>query len=191
MKADLYTRLFDPTNPTTEIDLMRAQVEGKLATHDFAALHQLQKTLDETPLKGEVFKDTLAAAKASLTYTMPGMPGKDPKGLANYSSFIQTFVPKYIAMSKAGTLPANALDVRDPASLISQSMAPFKRDMKTLINDRVQEMSLGAETGRQVIDQPPGAKTFVPPSNWQWSASRNQYRDPQGALYDASGNKVK
>ena len=46
-------------------------------------------------------------------------------------------------------------------------------------------------TGVERIDQPPGAKTFVPPNNWQWSPSRSQYRDPSGVLYDVSGNKVK
>jgi len=141
VKSKLYEGLFDPTNPTTEVDLMRANVENKLSTHDFAAMHGLQKTLEETPLKGEVMKDTLAAVKASLTYSMPGLPGRDPKGLQNYSAFIQTFVPKYLAMHRAGTLPPNALDTRDPNSMISQAMAPFKRTQKQLIQDRVQELS--------------------------------------------------
>lgn len=140
-KAALYTGLFDPTKPTTEVDLMRANIEGKLAPHDFAAMHQLQKALDETPLKGEVMKDTMSAVKASLTYTMPGLPGKDPKGLQNYSAFVQAFVPQYLAASRAGTLKPNALDTRDPNSMISQAMAPFKRSTKQLIDDRVQEMS--------------------------------------------------
>lgn len=46
-------------------------------------------------------------------------------------------------------------------------------------------------TGIEKIDQPAGAKTFVPPNNWQWSPSRQQYRDPSGGIYDVSGNKVK
>jgi hypothetical protein len=141
IKSALYQGLFDPTKPTTEVDLMRANIEGKLAPHDFAAMHQLQKALDETPLKGEVMKDTMAAVKASLTYTMPGLPGKDPKGLQNYSSFVQSFVPQYLAASRAGTLQPNALDTRDPKSMISQAMAPFRRTTKQLIDDRVQEMS--------------------------------------------------
>jgi len=45
-------------------------------------------------------------------------------------------------------------------------------------------------TGVEVINQPPGAKTFVPPNNWQWSQSRQQYRDPSGVLYDVTGKKV-
>lgn len=198
VKSNLYTGLFNQDKPTTEQDLMRANIEGKLSNHDFSALHQLQKSLDETPLKGPVMHDTLAAVKATLTYSMPGIPGRDPKGLENYSKFMQAFVPEYTRQLRAGTLPANALDTKDPKSLISQAMAPFKRDMKTLINDRIQEMQslnltgAGKEiTGIETIPQPPGAKTFVPPNNWQFSASRNQYRDPQGNMYDVSGNKVK
>jgi hypothetical protein len=201
VKSALYTGLFDPTKPTTEVDLMRANIEGKLATHDFNAMHQLQKSLDETPLKGEVMKDTLAAVKANLTYTMPGLPGKDPKGLQNYSAFIQTFVPQYIAASRAGTLPPNALDTNDPQSMIGKAMGQFKRDLKQIMIDRAQEMSSLGDinltgpnktiTGVETIDQPPGAKTFVPPANWQFSPSRNQYRDTSGAFYDVNGKKVK
>lgn len=166
-KSKLYDGLFDPTNPTTEIDLMKANVAGKLSPHDFQSMHQLQKTLEETPLKGEVMKDTLAAVKASITYSMPGLPGKDPKGLQNYSAFIQQFIPEYIRQSRAGTLPANALDTRDPKSLISQSMAPFKRDWKTMARDREDELKSltedknltgggKVETGRQIVDIPAG-----------------------------------
>jgi hypothetical protein len=46
-------------------------------------------------------------------------------------------------------------------------------------------------TGVEVIDQPAGAKPFVPPNTWQWSPSRQQYRDAAGKIYDVSGNPVK
>jgi len=46
-------------------------------------------------------------------------------------------------------------------------------------------------TGIEVIDQPAGAKPFVPPNTWQWSPSRQQYRDPSGKIYDVSGKPVK
>lgn len=36
----------------------------------------------------------------------------------------------------------------------------------------------------------PGA-AFAPPSNWQFSPSRKQYRDPQGNIYDMNGQPVK
>ena len=81
------------------------------------------------------------AAKGTLTYAMPGIPGKDPKGLENYARFVQTFVPQYLQQSRAGTLPPNALDVNDPTSLISRAMAPFKRSPAQLLKDRIAEMS--------------------------------------------------
>lgn len=46
-------------------------------------------------------------------------------------------------------------------------------------------------TGIETIEQKPGAKTFVPPANWVFSQSRQQYRDPSGNIYDVSGSKVK
>lgn len=42
-------------------------------------------------------------------------------------------------------------------------------------------------TGVTVQDAP----AFKPPSNWQYSPSRDQYRDPSGKLYDRSGKPVK
>ena len=32
---------------------------------------------------------------------------------------------------------------------------------------------------------------FNPPSDWQFSVSRQQYRDPQGRIYDVNGKPVK
>lgn len=162
LKSQLYSGLFDPNKPTTEVDLMRAQIEGKLSPHDFTAMHQLQKSLEETPLKGEVMKDTLAAVKADLTYSMPGMPGRDPNGLKGYSAFIQKFVPEYLRQSRAGTLQPNALDLKDPNSLISQAMAPFKRTPSQLLKDRIDELgklNLTGEgktvTGVEVVNAEP------------------------------------
>jgi hypothetical protein len=196
-KERLYSGLFDTTKPTSLIDLQRAQVEGKISARDYAGLHQLWSTLQETPLKHDGFKETMDAAKAALTYTMPGLPGKDPKGLSNYSAFVQQFVPEYLRQKTAGTLPANALDLNDPKSLISQAVAPYKRNPKQLIQDRVQElqglnMTSSEPAGpAQVIPQVPGQPTFIPPQNWQWSPGRQQYRDTNGKLYDAAGKAVK
>jgi hypothetical protein len=197
VKANLYTGLFDPTKPTTLIDIQRAQVENKLSTRDGAALHQLWSTLQETPLKHDGFKETMDAAKAALTYTMPGLTGKDPVGLAKYSSFVQQFAPEYLRLKNSGTLPANALDLNDPKSLISQTLKTFKRDAKQIIQDRIQELSVVNMTGEgksfgpaEVIPQAPGQRSFVPPSNWQWSASLQQYRDANGKMYDAAGKPV-
>lgn len=139
-KSALYTRMFDPTNPTTEPDILKAEVEGKIAPHDGVPMRQLIASLDEGALKGPVIHDTLAAVKANLTYSMPGMPGRDPKGLEAYSKFVQDFIPKYQAQVRAGTLPLNALDTGDPASMISKSVSQFKRTSKQMMNDRNEEM---------------------------------------------------
>ena len=37
---------------------------------------------------------------------------------------------------------------------------------------------------------PPAEAEFTPPGNWQYSPSRQQYRDPQGNLYDIGGRSI-
>jgi hypothetical protein len=47
---------------------------------------------------------------------------------------------------------------------------------------------------QQYLQQSAAAKaqsSFSPPSNWQYSPSRGMYRDPQGNLYDKSGQPVR
>lgn len=187
VKADLMTRIFDPTRPTTEIDIMRAEVEGKIAPHDGTIMRQMVQHTEQSGTKSEAFKDTLSAAKATLTYSMPGIPGKDPKGMESYARFVQDFMPKYQAAVRAGTLPPNALDMSDPKSMISQSIKQFKRDPKQLLTDRIEEMrgigvNLSDETitGVQTVDAPPvppaarrevGKVYELPKGRFKWNGS--------------------
>jgi hypothetical protein len=79
-QAGLTDRLFDPTNPTTRQDLMKAQVAGKLSDHSFQSMERLVTELEKAPLKGPVWQATAAAVKDSLIVSVPGIPGKDTKG---------------------------------------------------------------------------------------------------------------
>jgi hypothetical protein len=89
VKQELTDRMFNEDKPTTRLDLMRAQVQGKLSHQDYVAMERLTTELDQSPLKGPAWRDTMAAVKGTLTYTMPGLPGKDPKGAENYAKFVQ------------------------------------------------------------------------------------------------------
>lgn len=118
VQSGLYDRLFRTENSTTDVDILKASAQGKIDAHDTAALLHLQKALEEAPLKGPIYHDTMAAVKGAL--------GDSEKGHLNYANFIQTFVPEYIRQKRAGTLPPNALDLRNPESLISKSLEPWR-----------------------------------------------------------------
>jgi hypothetical protein len=141
-RKSLTDGLFDPDKPTTRVDLMKAQINGKLSNQDFASMERLVTTLEQQPLGSEPFKETMKAAEGTLTYAMPGMPGKDPTGLTNYSRFVQSFLPQYLQQTRAGTLPPNALDLSDPNSLISKSIAPYKRTPAQMLADRIKEVQI-------------------------------------------------
>jgi hypothetical protein len=136
-KQDLTERLFSADNPTTIPQLMKAATDGKINDHTFNTLKGLVNELQTTPLKGPIWQNTMAAVKDQLIVNVPGIPGKDAVGTANYANFMQNFVPQYLAKYRSGTLPPNALDARDPNSMISQAMAPFKRSQADRMRDYV------------------------------------------------------
>lgn len=194
-KQDLTERLFSPDNPTTLPQLMRAQADGKINDHTFNTMKGLVNELQTTPLKGPIWQNTMTAVKDSLIVNVPGLPGKDVPGIVNYANFMQTFVPEYLAKYRAGTLPSNALDVRDPNSMISQAMAPFKRTPADRMRDYVGGAGgLGSTAApqmtRMVGDVP------VPPAlngiaSLQYNKSRQQFRDQAtGKIYNAKGEEV-
>jgi hypothetical protein len=141
VKSDLMTRMFSADKPTTTLDLMKARADGKISDHTFQAYHGLVQELEQSPLKGPVWTDTIGAVKGELVLSNVGLPGKDITGEGNYAKWAQTFIPQYLAKSRDGTLPPNALDVKDPTSLISQSMAPFKRSVQQRAQDYLSVLS--------------------------------------------------
>jgi hypothetical protein len=136
VKQDFVDRMFSTDHPTTEIELMRANVNGQLNHNDFNAMHQMVKTLEQEPLKGPIWHDTMEAVKADLMVSGINLPGKDVAGIKNYASFAQTFVQQYLAAARQpGGVPPNALDLKDPQSMISKAMAPFKRTVAQKMQD--------------------------------------------------------
>jgi hypothetical protein len=113
--ASLYDGLFRTDNPTSDVDILKAAADKKLDAHDTSVLMNLSKALEEQPLKGPLYQGTMAAVKNIF--------GDSDLGHERYATFLQNFIPEYLKQQRAGTVPANALDIRDPKSLISQSMA--------------------------------------------------------------------
>lgn len=137
--ADLSSRLFSPDNPTTEIQLMKAQVDatqGKpgISKENFAPMLELVKALQETPIRDPAVKDTMQAVKDKFTFSSTN-GADDPMGSANYARFIQAFTPEYLKQVRAGTLQPNALDTRDPNSLISAAIRTAQQPLQAQLQN--------------------------------------------------------
>ena len=165
-KSDLTDRMFSADKPTTTLDLMKARSDGKISDHTFQAMHGLVQELEQAPLKGPIWQDTIGAVKGELILSNVGLPGKDITGEGNYAKWAQTFIPQYLAQSRAGTLPPNALDVKDPNSMISQSMAPFKRSVAQRAQDYLSVLGGGAAATPKIatktdFDALPSGSTYI------------------------------
>lgn len=164
--GDLTGRLFSAENPTTDLQVLRAEADHQISHQDGAIVRQQIKDLADIPQRDLAFKDTMQAAKDSFTYAGSN-PADDPFGSKSYARFVQAFLPEYLKETRAGTLKPNALDLRDPTSLISQSIQGAKGPLQTQIK----------------TDAP---ARFVPPPTW-FSNGRGEYSDPLGNIYDANG----
>jgi len=129
IKTDLYTRMFSADNPTTDVDIFKAETQDKLDRYDAQNLLNLRKAVEDKPLTGPVWRDTIESVK--------GILGIDPNGHEAFGKFVSAFIPEYQRMARAGTLPPNALDLRDPNSMISQVMAPYRREPQQMFIDRI------------------------------------------------------
>ncbi len=193
--SDLSTRMFDPNNPTTTMDLMRARTKGQISDHTFSAMHQTVKELEEMPLKGPVYQDTMKAVHGALVLTGVGIPGKDDVGERNYASFVQGFVPQYLAKARAGTLEPNALDIKDPNSMISKAMEPYKRTLTDRINDYVSVLGKADVTEGSGKHRTFGGVPVPEPLAGIAALRRNpatgQWRDEvTGKIYDKDGREI-
>jgi hypothetical protein len=191
VKSDLMTRMFSADKPTTTLDLMRARADGKISDHTFQAYDGLVKELAETPLKGPVWQDTVSAVKGELVLSNVGMPGKDITGEGNYAKWAQTFIPQYLAKSRDRTLPPNALDVKDPTSLISQSMAPFKRTVSQRANDYISSLGGMTAAPTRTFGGVPVPAALNGIASLQRNPANGQWRDEtSGTTYDKNGREI-
>jgi hypothetical protein len=182
VKAALTDRMFDADHPTTTLDLMKAQTAGKLNDHDFNALKGMVDELEHTPLKGEIWKNTVTALKDRMIRT--DLPeGRDAIGAANYAAFMGDFIPKYLAKSRTGTLEPNALNLRDPNSMISKAMQPYQLSMQdrlkattaALVPSKNLTAGDSKVTGMETKDLPPITRDAP-------RTVGNTYMTPQGPL---------
>lgn len=172
---DLVDRTTDPNNPTTELQVLRAEADGKLSHSDGAPIREMVKSLQSDPIKNPIWKDTQQAVK---DYFTGHGTQEDPMGSMQFAHFMQVFLPEYQREQREGKLQPNALDLRDPTSLIRRAMAPSNMSL----TDEMKRLHTGVATGtpsaaRQTIttkaayDALPAGTTFL-------GADGKTYRKP-------------
>jgi len=192
-RQDLTDRLFDQDNPTTMLQIALKVNDGMLSPRSAKNLGAIVKA-EDTSLKDPILKDTMKGAHALL--------GTDPVGSGNYASFVQVFLPQYTAAKRGGTLKANALDIKDPESMISEAMAPYKRSLQQQMTDRILRGEFGLEPAvAPQLPQPPRSQPRAPAHpaipeslrdnpNVTWSPSRGLFRDVRtNKLFDKDGKE--
>lgn len=119
--SDLSSRVLDQDNPTTVIQTMRAEADGKITHQEGNQMRSLIELRDKMP-NDPMFKYAVDGAKAAIEGTTNG-----EKALAagKFPAFMQSFMQEYLKERNAGTLKPNALDLNDETSLINQMIKPF------------------------------------------------------------------
>ena len=121
----VYSSLTDKaTDPNTsfsdlKIAIDKAVADKQLSIQDRSRLIPYVNALESEPIKEPAFKYATEAAKEQIE----GAFGvKIPQQAGKYPAFMQAFTTEYLKQKRAGTLPANALNMDDPKSLIRQTL---------------------------------------------------------------------
>jgi len=131
----LNARAFDPQNPTTELDVLRAINSQDPTTHishqDGQPLLAMIGKIQEQGMRGPNFTAAMTAAQEKLGVAVM------PDGHTRFSNFTNDFVDAYQREIRAGKNPTDLLNTKDPNSLISKSLAPYQPNAQTLFNARL------------------------------------------------------
>jgi len=169
----------DDTRMTDTGPIYEAFDKGELSTSDFTFLNKEFANM-RTPDGSALGKDRSEFFKRYGTVIDPTM-GASPLGAQ------QTYMAQMGARQQEEAIRKKGLDphlVYDPRSEYffgkPANLAKYQKPIQDIVNDMA------------TVSQPDTSKTpaFVAPKDWQWSASRRQYRDPDGKIYDASGKPV-
>jgi len=147
----LMTDMFDPNKDKREIEIevLKAEAEHKLDAHDGSVLRGLSTALEGQSLKGPIYQTALDGAKERLGFSLMA------DGHERYANFMATFWPQYLQMKKAGTLPPNALDLKDEKSLIRQAAKPYEPDVRDRFMAHTMKQFGGVNPGGGSIGSPP------------------------------------
>jgi hypothetical protein len=127
--SDLNGRMFDSSRPTSELDVMRAETDGKLSHTDAQTQLGIISRRDRMPTDPQ-FKLAMDGAKELIEGRTAGEKSLQ---VGKYASFMQDFLQQYQQQKLAGTLPPDALSLRNPNSLISKAMEAYKSPLAAAI----------------------------------------------------------
>lgn len=120
-------RMFDQEDPTSAIDILKAEAAGKLSRQDGEIRLQLAKARDAAGNPDPALTNALREARSYIEpFQLPSGGGGRFVGQNQNAAFQLAFMNEYQKEKAAGTLPANALDINDPKSLISQMMQSYR-----------------------------------------------------------------
>lgn len=164
------SRMFVPDNPTTKMDVMRAEADKKMSSADASLRMKIIDQRDKLPTDPQ-FKFAMDGAKQLIDGRTPGERSMQA---GKYATFMQEFLPEYQRQKAAGTLPPNALSLRDPNSLLSKSMEAYKSPLAAAISGNG---GIGA--------------TPAPPRNDAMPVIPAAGERPVGSIYDTPRGKMK
>jgi len=128
--ADIDARMFSTDNPITKMDILRAEATGKLTRSDGEIRAKIIDQRDKMPSDPQ-FKLAMDGAKQLIEGRTAG---EKQLQSGKYAAFMQQFLGDYQRLKAEGTLPPNALSLRDPNSLLNKSMEAYKSPMAQAIS---------------------------------------------------------
>ena len=126
----LDSRMWVSENPTTKLDVMKAEGEHKLSSSDAKIRMGLIDQRDKMPTDPQ-YKFAMDGAKELIDGRTPG---EKMMQSGKYAAFMQDFLQQYQQQKAAGTLPPDALSLRNPNSLISKTMESYKSPLANAIS---------------------------------------------------------
>lgn len=126
--SSLDSRMFTD-DPTSKMDILKAEAAGKLTRADAEIRTKIIDQRDKVPADPQ-FKFAMDGAKELIEGRTAGERSMQS---GKYAAFMQEFLQEYQRQKAAGTLPPNALSLRDPNSLLSKSMEAYKSPLAAAI----------------------------------------------------------
>ncbi len=123
-------KMFASENPTSKMDILKAEAAGKLTRADAEIRTKIIDQRDKVPTDPQ-FKFAMDGAKELIEGRTAGEKSMQS---GKYAAFMQEFLQEYQRQKAAGTLPPNALSLRDPNSLLSKSMEAYKSPLAAAIS---------------------------------------------------------
>lgn len=183
--SSIDAKMFTSDNPTTKMDILKAEAAGKLTRADAEIRTKIIDQRDKLPSDPQ-FKLAMDGAKELIEGRSAGEKSLQA---GKYAAFMQQFLSEYQQQKAAGTLQPNALSLRDPASLLSKSMEAYKSPLANAVagNGGITTAPVAPKVSGQEVPAPLRGIAAL-----QYNPSKGLWRDQaSGAIYDASGQAVK